>query len=150
MGQPRLITAQLNRIQCGRQGWLQGPAFSCVIAADKKKKKMQERTVFEEKRLDWGKNKKKRWKRFQSISSKACPSQTWRKTSSLTRAWSIIIPALWSRSNCLLQQAGTSRCCCERISQRRKQTHWFVLKRKENNPKSCSIHAFMLFFCYSI
>lgn len=51
MGQPRLITAQLNRIQCGRQGWLQGPAFSCVIAADKKKKKnnMQERTTFEEK-----------------------------------------------------------------------------------------------------
>lgn len=35
MGQPRLITAQPNRIQRGRQGWLQGPAFSCVIAADK-------------------------------------------------------------------------------------------------------------------
>lgn len=31
MGQPRLITAQLNRIQCGRRGWLQGPASSCVI-----------------------------------------------------------------------------------------------------------------------
>ena len=27
MGQPRLITAQFNRIQCGRRGWLQGPAF---------------------------------------------------------------------------------------------------------------------------
>lgn len=38
MGQPRLITAQLNRIQCGRQGWLQGSAFSCVIAVDKKKR----------------------------------------------------------------------------------------------------------------
>lgn len=29
MGQPRLITAQLNRIQCGRWGWLQGFGFMC-------------------------------------------------------------------------------------------------------------------------
>lgn len=73
MGQPRLITAQLNRIQCGRQGWLQGPAFSCVIAADKKKKKMQERTVFEEKRLDWGKNKKKDERDFRASPAKPAP-----------------------------------------------------------------------------
>lgn len=72
MGQPRLITAQLNRIQCGRQGWLQGPAFSCVIAADKKKK-MQERTVFEEKRLDWGKNKKKKMKEISEHLQQSLP-----------------------------------------------------------------------------
>lgn len=36
MGQPRLITARLNRIQCGRWGWLQGPAFSCVIPSERK------------------------------------------------------------------------------------------------------------------
>lgn len=34
MGQPRLITSQLNRILCGRQGWLQGPASSCVIPTE--------------------------------------------------------------------------------------------------------------------
>lgn len=35
MGQPRLITAQFNRIQCGRRGWLQGPASSCVIPRER-------------------------------------------------------------------------------------------------------------------
>lgn len=43
MGQPRLITARLNRIQCGRWGWLQGPAFSCVIPTERK---MQGRTLY--------------------------------------------------------------------------------------------------------
>lgn len=57
MGQPRLITAQLNRIQCGQQGWLQGPAFSCVIAADKKRKKKtrcKRGLYLKKKRIDWG------------------------------------------------------------------------------------------------
>lgn len=42
MGQPRLITAQFNRIQCGRRRWLQGPASSCVITAEKKRRKEEE------------------------------------------------------------------------------------------------------------
>lgn len=60
MGQPRLITAQLNRIQCGRQGWLQGPAFSCVIAVDKKKKDAGEDCIWRKvPRLGEGFKKKK-------------------------------------------------------------------------------------------
>lgn len=126
MGQPRLITAQLNRIQCGRQGWLQGPAFSCVILTERK---MQGRTacvcVCVEKCLDGGESIQ-RWKRFQSISSKARPSYSWLETSPLTSTWYIIIPALWSRCNCLLSQAVVSKWCRERNYQRHKKTHWFV------------------------
>lgn len=107
---------------------------------------MQERTVFEEKLLDWGGSIKKDERDFRASPAKACPSQTWRKTPALTSAWSIIISALWSRSNCLLRQAGTSRCCCERNSRRRKQTHWFVSKRKENNPQSCSLLVLVFLF----
>lgn len=61
MGQPRLITAQLNRIQCGRWGWLQGPA-ACVIPTERERGRGRDAArdcVFVEKCLD-GKESLKR------------------------------------------------------------------------------------------
>lgn len=60
MGQPRLITAQFNRIQCGRRRWLQGPASSCAITAEKKREKKEEKFKDEVKMCQAGKEVKKK------------------------------------------------------------------------------------------
>lgn len=75
MGQPRLITAQFNRIQCGRRGWLQGPAFFFFsLCHTNTEKDVRKECVCvcvclcRKKCLDGGEKYKKMKGRFQSIS----------------------------------------------------------------------------------
>lgn len=81
MGQPRLITAQLNRIQCGRQGWLQGPASSCVIPAEREREReMRGRSVFVEKSALMGEKVEKDEREISEhlIAKPAPPIADWR------------------------------------------------------------------------